>query len=507
MLIIAFKASEAFSMNSSTALNLAAGLFILPFFLFSAIAGQITDKYEKSALIRKAKLAEIIIMAVAAVGLVMQWYPLLLILLFLMGSQSTFFGPAKYAILPQHLEPEQLVGGNALVETGTFVAILAGTIGAGLIMQYDNYLIITACSVLVFSSLGYLCSKKIPLAAANQSQLKISLNPVKTTYELIIKARENRPVYLATIAISWFWFLGAAYLTQFPNFAKEVLGGDSSLVTLLLAVFTVGIAIGSMLCERLSSSHVELGIVPIGALGLTIFGIDLYCTIPAFPEQVLTWQQFLNQAGGFRLLIDLTGMGVFGGIFIVPLYAFVQERSDPEFRARTIAVINIMNALFMVMSAITAMLFLGMMDQSIPDFFLIISIINLIVCICIFSRVDEFSIRFIVWMLSHTLYRVKHKNLHSIPRQGAAVLVCNHVSYVDALIIAGASPRPIRFVMDHEIFSNRFFAWFFKSVKAIPIAAAHKNRSVYDQAFDSISEALNNQELVCIFPEGKLTHR
>lgn len=505
MLIIAFKAAEALAMDTSAVLNLAAGLFILPFFLFSAIAGQITDKYEKSALIRKIKLFEIIIMCFAALGLMMEWYALLLVLLFIMGTQSTFFGPAKYAILPQHLKPEELVGGNALVEMGTFVAILSGTIGAGIIMQTDDYLLVTAISVVAFSVLGYLSSRGIPLAPANQTNLTISFNPIKTTHALVIKTREQRPIYLAIMAISWFWFLGAAYLTQFPNFAKETLGGDASLVTLLLALFTIGVAFGSMLCEKLSASQVELGIVPIGALGLSLFGIDLYFSIPDATSHVLSWQTFLGRPESYRLLFDLAGLGISGGIFIVPLYAFVQERAEESFRARTIAVINIMNALFMVGSAITGMIFLGLMDLSIPDFFLVISIMNIVVCLYVFLHVDEFAIRFIVWMLSHTMYRVQHKNLENIPAKGAAVLACNHVSYVDALIIAGACHRPIRFVMDYQIFRNPFLGWFFRAVKAIPIAPAHKDKEIYDKAFDAISEALNNGELVCIFPEGKLT--
>lgn len=505
MLIIAFKASSALGMNSDTILNLAAGLFILPFFLFSAIAGQITDKYEKSALIRKIKFAEIIIMSIAAVGFIMEWYSLLLVLLFVMGTQSAFFGPAKYAIVPQHLKSEELVGGNALIGMGTFVAILLGTIGAGLIMQLDNFLFVTACSVIVFSFLGYISSRSIPIAPSGQPDIQVSFNPIKTTHALIIEARKHRPIYLAIAAISWFWFLGAAYLTQFPNFSKEVLNGDASLVTLLLAVFTIGIALGSMMCEKLSSSHVELGIVPIGALGLSLFGIDLYASIPVKLDESYTWLTFLNADNAYRVLIDLIGIGISGGVFIVPLYAYVQERADPGFRARTIAVINIMNAMFMVGSAITGMILLGVLGLDIPEFFLVLSIINLVVCLYIFVQVDEFAIRFCVWMLSHTMYRVSHKNLDNIPQKGPAVIVCNHVSYVDALLLAGACRRPMRFVMDHNIFKNKFLGWFFRTVKAIPIAPAHQDQTVYDQAFESISDALRNDELVCIFPEGKLT--
>jgi len=505
MLMLTYNVSESLGMNTLLVLNLAAVLFILPFLLFSSIAGQITDKYEKSSLIRKIKLIEIVIMLAAAVGLIFEQYYLLLFLLFLMGAQSSFFGPAKYAILPQHLKPEELVGGNALVQMGTFVSILLATIGAGIIMQFDANLIITATMVVGLAILGYLTSRSIPYGAPSDSQLKISFNPISTSFALISKTRETRSIFLAIMAISWFWFLGASYLTQFPSFSKDVLHGDASLVTLLLAVFSIGIGFGSMLCEKLSGQHVELGIVPLGALGMTLFGIDLYFAVPDRPDTAISWLMFLNEAANWRLLIDLAGIGISGGIFIVPLNAFVQFRSEEKYRARTIAVINIMNAVFLVASGLIGMLFLGILDLTIVDFFLVLAIMNLVVSAYIFYQINEFVARFIVWVLSHTIYRVNVKDLYNIPKTGPAVLVCNHVSYVDALLIAGTCPRPIRFVMDHNIFKSPFMGWFFRIVNAIPIAPIHQNELTYHQAFDSVSSALKNDELVCIFPEGKLT--
>jgi len=505
MLMITYSASESLGMNTLLVLNFAAVLFILPFLLFSSIAGQISDKYEKSSLIRRIKLLEVVIMLGAAIGLIFEQYYLLLFLLFLMGTQSSFFGPAKYAILPQHLKPEELVGGNALVQTGTFISILLATIAAGIIMQFDANIIITATMVVGLAILGYLTSRSIPYAEPSDSQLKISFNPVSTTIALISKTRETRSIFLAIMAISWFWFLGASYLTQFPSFSKDVLHGDTSLVTLLLAVFSIGIGFGSMMCEKLSGEHVELGIVPLGALGMTLFGIDLYLAVPERPDTAISWLMFLNESANWRLLIDLAGIGISGGIFIVPLNAYVQFRSEEKYRARTIAVINIMNAVFLVASGLLGMLFLGILDLTIVDFFLVLAIMNLVVSAYIFYQINEFVARFIVWVLSHTIYRVNVKDLHHIPKKGPAVLVCNHVSYVDALLIAGTCPRPIRFVMDHNIFKNPFMGWFFRIVNAIPIAPIHQNEKTYHQAFDSISLALRNDELVCIFPEGKLT--
>ncbi|TNC81891.1 MAG: MFS transporter [Oleiphilus sp.] len=505
MLLIAYSAISQLEMDINVVLNLAAGLFILPFFLFSGIAGQITDISEKSRLMRRIKLAEILIMLLAAAGFLLQQYFYLLGILFLMGTQSTFFGPAKYAILPQHLKDTELVGGNAIVEMGTFVAILLGTIGAGLIMQFDARITIVSVTVIGLSILGYLASRSIPLAPAGSDAIKISFNPLSSSIELVKTVRKNRAIYLAIMAISWFWFLGAAYLTQFPNFSIASLNGDASLVTLLLALFTVGIGLGSMMCESLSRSCIELGIVPVGALGLSVFGIDLYFAVPSMPAEQISWSQFLSDSGNWRLLFDLTAVGLFGGIFIVPLYAYVQARSEESYRARTIAVINIMNALFMVGSAIAGIIFLGVLELSIPDFFLVLAIMNLVVCAYVFYQVDEFALRFVIWLLTHMMYRVRSYQLNHIPEQGAAVIVCNHVSYVDALLIAGASPRPVRFVMDHQIFKSRFLGWFFRLAKAIPIAPEFKDKQVFTRAFDSISEALDSEELVCIFPEGKLT--
>lgn len=505
MLIMSYGAAEAMGVNSDVVLNLAAVLFILPFLLFSALAGQIADKYEKSALIRKIKLLEIIIMLSGAAALLTENYIVLLILLFLMGTQSAFFGPCKYAILPQHLNRHELVGGNALVEMGTFVSILLATIGAGIILQFDNYLTIASVLVVLLACLGYVSSYFIPQASAIDSKLKLDFNIFKSSLNLVSYARKNRGIYLAILAISWFWFLGATYLTQFPNFSKQTLNGDPSLVTLLLAIFTLGIGCGSLLCEKLSRKQVELGIVPIGALGMTLFGIDLYLSIPTDLLTLESWSTFTSKSANWRLLIDLAGIGIFGGIFIVPLYAYIQLRVEEEYRARIIGVINIINALFLVSSGLVAMIFLGLFKLSIVELFLVISIMNIVVSLYIFYQVDEFAIRFIVWILTNIIYRVKEHGRDNIPEEGAAVLVSNHVSFVDALLIASTSPRPIRFVMDHNIFKNPMLGWFFKMVKAIPIAPEKVCKKTYDDAFNTVSQVLKEGHLVCIFPEGKLT--
>ncbi len=504
LLLITYTAGGLAGMSIDVVVNFAALLFILPFFLFSGIAGQMADKYEKSRFIRWVKFIEILIMSVAAIGLWQGWYELLLLVLFLMGTQSTFFGPVKYAILPQVLERDELVGGNALVEMGTFVAILLGTLSAGILMGYDQPHQLAAFGVLAMAVAGFLAACQIPKVGTTHSDVKIRLNPFRETWHLMSVARQKHSVLLSIMAISWFWFLGAAYLTQFPNFAQTDLMGDETVVTLLLAIFTIGIALGSMACERLSGHRVELGIVPIGSLGLTLFSVDLYLSMPANPEPT-TWLSLLNDATYRRIAIDLLGIGVFGGLFIVPLYAFIQQETPEDRRAQVIAALNVFNALFMVVSAIMGVIMLGIIGLSIPEFFLVLAIMNLVVAGFVYQQVPEFVLRFIVWVLSHTIYRVKHQGLRNIPDEGPVLLVCNHVSFMDALVIAGAVRRPIRFVMDHQIFKTPIMGGIFRMAKAIPIGPKAKVPEIYNSAFERIDEELSTGNVVCIFPEGRLT--
>lgn len=504
LLLVTYTAGGLMGLSIDVVVNFAAMLFILPFFLFSGIAGQVADKYEKSMLIRWVKLAEVGIMLLAAVGLWLGWYEVLLLLLFLMGVQSTFFGPVKYAILPQVLKDDELVGGNALVEMGTFVAILVGTLTAGVLMGSEHPQKLAALGVLALAVIGYLTARQVPVTAAANPGLKVSLQPLKETWHLMRLASENYSVLLSILAISWFWFLGAAYLTQFPNFAQTDLMGDETVVTLLLAIFTIGIALGSVACERLSGHRIELGIVPIGSLGLSLFGLDLYFSMPADPVAT-DWWLILTDGDYRRVAIDLLGVGFFGGLFIVPLYAFVQRETPADVRARVIAALNVFNALFMVVSAIMGILMLGMIGLSIPEFFLVLSLMNLVVAGFVYQQMPEFALRFIIWMLSHTIYRVRHQGLHHIPEEGPVLLVCNHVSYMDALVIGGAVRRPVRFVMDYRIFRTPILGSFFRLAKTIPIGPKNRVPDIYEAAFERIEEELDAGHVVCIFPEGKLT--
>ena len=505
-IIIAFQAADISADQANTLINLAAGLFILPFFLFSASAGQLADKYEKSALVRRIKLLEIAIMLCAAIAFYLESIPALFVLLFFMGAQSSFFGPVKYGILPQHLKEKELTGGNGLVEMGTFVSILFGNIVGEKLIGIDNFGIYIISAVLVaVAVLGYFASTQIPAAPATDPELKINWNLFSETGRMMKFAKQNSAVFNSILGISWFWFLGATYLAQLPNFTKLNLGADPSVFTLLLATFSVGIATGSLLCERLSGRRIEPGLVPIGAFGLTVFGADLvFAHAHSGAPQLIDALTFAQTWPGMHVLIDILLIGLSGGFFIVPLYALIQQRSEASHRSRIIASNNILNALFMVVSAVTAITLLGM-GLSIPDLFLVVAVMNVVVAVYIFTLVPEFIMRFLVWLLVHSLYRVDKHGLEKIPEQGGAILVCNHVSFVDALILAGCIRRPVRFVMYYKIFQIPVLSFIFKTAKAVPIAGKQENPKMLEDAYGKIAAALEDGELVCIFPEGKIT--
>ena len=488
--------------------NLCALLFIIPFFLFSALAGQFGEKYPKDQLIRLIKLGEIAIMVVGAIGFAFDHLTLMLVALFAMGTHSALFGPVKYSILPQTLRDDELVGGNGLVEMGTFLSILAGTIGAGIMLSSQHYTVIVSGVIVSVAVLGYLASRAIPRVAADTPELRLNWNIFSETWATLRLGLNQTPaVSRSVVGNSWFWFVGAIYLTQIPAYAKEWLYGDETVVTLILTVFSVGIAVGSMLCEKLSGRKVEIGLVPFGSFGLTVFGLLLWWHSGHMPQNIQAndWLGVLGFSQAWWVLLDILGLGVFGGFYIVPLYALIQSRTAENERARVIAANNILNALFMVVSAVVTILLLSLAKLTIPELFLVVSLMNIAVNTYIFKIVPEFTMRFMIWLLSHSMYRVKHKNLEAIPDEGAALLVCNHVSFVDALLIGGAVRRPIRFVMYYKIYNLPVLNFIFRTAGAIPIAGRAEDEAIYERAFIKIAQYLNDGELVCIFPEGKLT--
>ena len=480
-------------------------LFILPFLLFSATSGQLTDKFEKTRVIRFVKNLEVVIMLMAAAGFMSSnvdvQVPLLLACTFLMGLHSTIFGPVKFAYLPQALNERELTGGNGMVEMGTFVAILLGNIVGGLIIaipQVGPDYVAMACVALALA--GRVVAQFIPLAPATDPDLKINWNPFTETWRNLKLANQNIVVFRSMLGISWMWFFGATFLSQFPSFAKEVMRGNEQVASLLLVVFSIGIATGSLLCEVLSKRHVEIGLVPLGAIGMSVFAIDLYFAsrgLQASP--IMSLSTFIAQPAHWHVMADLALLSLFAGLYSVPMYALIQLRSQPTHRARIIAANNILNALFMIVSAILAGALLKA-EFTIPQIFLFVGLANGVVAFYIFMLVPEYLLRFIAFMISTCMYRFKVTGDHNLPTQGAAVLTCNHVSFIDPVLLMAASPRPIYFVMDHRIFKMPVLGWFFKLLKAIPIAPRAEDPVMYEAAFEAAAKVLRNGDLLAIFP-------
>jgi 1-acyl-sn-glycerol-3-phosphate acyltransferase len=483
-------------------------LFIAPFMLFSATSGQLADKLEKSWFIRRVKEAEIVVMLVGGAGLLLHAAWLVYFAVFLLGLQATVFGPVKFSYLPQHLDTHELTGGNGLVEMGTFVAILLGTIGGGVLISEfgDAGAAAVAAVSLALALGGRFAAHFIPHSPPADPGLRLNLNPFTETWANLKLAHRDAAVFNSIIGISWLWFFGSIFLTSFTPYARENLGAAESVVTFLLAVFSIGIGAGSLACERLSRRRVEIGLVPLGSIGMTVFAVDLYFASAAFtPMAGGGIGAFLAQPGAWRILIDLALLAFSAGLYSVPLYALIQSRAEKARVARIVAANNILNAVFMVAAALIAGALLAA-GLSIPQLFLVTALMNAAVALYIYRLVPEFLLRFLAWILVHTLYRVRSTGTDTIPADGPAVLACNHVSFVDAVVIMGESPRPLRFVMDHRIFKIPLMNWFFKSAKAIAIAPAREDPAMLARANERIDAALREGDLVCIFPEGKITY-
>ena len=481
-------------------------LFILPFLLFSATSGQLTDKYDKTRMIRLVKNLEIAIMLVAAGGFIAGNVPVLLLCTFLMGVHSTLFGPVKFAYMPQVLTERELTGGNGMVEMGTFVAILLGNVAGGLLVAIPGMghtTVALACVLLAL--MGRAVAQFIPPVPATDPHLTINWNPFTETWRNLQLAHENIVVFRSLLGISWMWFFGAVFLSQFPSFAKEVLHGNEQVASLLLVVFSIGIGTGSLLCEVLSRRHVEIGLVPLGAIGMSVFAIDLYFAARGLPaSDVMGLAAFVAQPAHWRVMADLALLSLFAGLYSVPMYALIQMRSQPTHRARIIAANNILNALFMIGSSLIAGALLGA-GFTVPQIFLFTGIANAVVAFYIFMLVPEYLLRFVAWVLSRCIYRFKVQGDENLPVQGAAVLACNHVSFVDAVLLMAASPRPIYFVMDHRIFRVPVLGALFRLAKAIPIAPYKEDAATYEAAFERAAQVLQGGDLLAIFPEGGIT--
>ncbi|NIR32666.1 MAG: acyl-[ACP]--phospholipid O-acyltransferase [Gammaproteobacteria bacterium] len=504
VILITYAFAERAGLNPQILVTLAAGIFILPFFLFSATAGQLADKCDKARLIRVIKAAEIVIMGGAALGFALESVPLLMTVLFLMGAQSAFFGPLKYGILPDQLEEDELIGGNALVETGTFLSILAGTILGGLLVLTEGGLFVVSALVLGVSALGWTASLFVPGTRAAQPALRIDYNFVAETWRIIRHAASRRDIFLSILGIAWFWLVGATFLSQFPNLAKDVVGGNEELVTLFLTTFSVGIAGGSLLCNRLLKGEISATFVPLGALGISLFSLDLFFASraagPAGADPALIGAAaFLSTWAGWRMVIDLLLVAVSGGLYIVPLYAILQSRSEAGHRARNIASNNVMGALFMVVSALgtTAMLALGF---SVSAVILTVAVLNTAVGVYICGLLPGALVRAILRWLLDLFFRIEVRGLENYRKAGEKTLiVANHLSFLDAVLISAFVPERLTFAVNTHIAKRRLIKPF------LALADTYAIDPTNPMATRALIEAVREKRKLVIFPEGRIT--
>lgn len=506
IILIAFQSSYSGTDLSNYIINLAALLFILPFFLFSATAGQIADRFGKAELIRKIKLGEIAIMLFAGAGFYLDSIPLLLFCLFLMGTQSSFFGPIKYSIIPEHLRQRELIGGNALVESGTFMAILLGTmLGGVLVGMAEDARALVSVTVIVLAGFGYLSALQIPSTAPVAPSLRVRWNPAVETVRNVAALRKYGPVFFSILGISWFWFLGATYLTQLPNFTRLALGANAQVVTFFLALLCVGIGVGSLLCERLSNRSIELGLVPVGSIGLTLFGIDIFfATSMQATGELLGLQEFISNPSNWRLCADIFLVGLFGGIYIVPLYAMVQARTRAQERARVIAGNNILNAIAMIGSAVYAITLLGA-GLSIPGLFLTVALLNAAVALFIFTRVPEFLVRLIIWTSMTAVYRIKAVDLENLPQQGPLVVHCHTASLLEMLILSSWLGRPVHLFVAPEYLDSRLSTFLLQAADRLADSPGPQASSRALPVDQQIIQDLDRGSAVGIFASKGLT--
>jgi len=500
---ITYREAEV-SRSTEILVSLAIALFILPYFLFSATAGQLADKYEKSRLIRYVKLWEVLAMILAAVGFALDNVFFQLAVLFFLGLQSTFFGPVKYGILPDHLATDELMGGNALLEAGTFIAILIGTIAGGylIIETHDGPMVVTV-ALLVLAILGWVASLFIPRARRATPDLAINPNILSETFGVIRYANAHRDLRLSIMGISWFWAVGAVYLSQIPNFAKGTLHANAQVENLFLVLFSVGIAVGSIICGRILRGEVTARLAPLSALGMALFTFDLYWSsghaAASSAQELAGVREFLSHSANWRLAGDLFMIAVCGGLFIVPLYAILQARSEPGHRSRVVAANNILNALYIVLAgAASALLLLA--GLSVLQVLLVVGAVNTIAAIAAILLVPGAVLKAVVAALFRLVYRVEVRGVENVAKAGERmVYVANHLSFLDGAILAAFLPGRPAFA----VAANRVATWWLKPflslVDAVPIDP------LAPLATKTLIRVAEQGRPVVIFPEGRLT--
>ncbi|MBQ3666709.1 MAG: acyl-[Elusimicrobiaceae bacterium] len=496
---ITYKVTTMSPDHKSVIVSLAVALFMLPFFLFSALAGELADKFRKDILIKATKVLEVIIVLLAAVGFLTTNVPMLLGVLFLMGTQSSFFGPVKYSILPDILKENQLIAGNGIIEAGTYAAILQGTIFGGIIIAANEFLL--PGIMLAVAIVGVGSSLLIPAQKPANAALKVDTNFLRSTWKNMKFAKQNHDIFLCILGISWFWLLGTALVAQMPSLAHDILNGTPGLFTFLLTLFSCGIGVGSLLCQFLVKGEITSKYVPISALVMTLFLADLACATSGYVTSAtaVDYKAFLLTFAGKRITLDLLGFAVCGGLYIVPLNAMLQALAGEDVRSRVIATNNIINALFMVMGSGFCALLLAM-HFTIPTVFSVIAFANALAAVYICGLLPHHIVRMILTRVLNFVYGVKVNGLeHWKNLKGNVLIIANHTSFLDAALLWVYLPDNLYFAIDTYVSQKWWVRPFLHLVKYFPIDPTNP------MAVKSIIEEVKSGKRVVIFPEGRIT--
>ncbi len=501
IILITYRVGQAASLSASQLISLAAGIFILPFFLFSATAGQLADKYEKAKLIGIIKFFEIMVMLLATFGFFYQSLSILLSALFLIGIQASFFGPLKYAILPEQIDNHQLVSANGLIEAGTFIGILLGSLTGGLLVLAPGGSYIISFIIVGIAITGFISSLYIPKSEVQTHQVTLSINGFAETLSLIRYTKKYPNLYITILGISWFWLLGSVFMSLFPIITKDLIGANETVSTLFIAIFSVGIALGSLLCNRVVQGKNQITYIPLGALGMTVFILDLYFALPSLSvpkDSLIGLGSFWGSLNNIHIAIDLLMVAVFGGLYTVPLYTLLQQKSESSHRARVIASNNIYNALFMVVGAIFTMLLLKLFQVN--TLFLILGLSSAFVTVYICKLLPDHLIKALfIWILK-AIYKVKVEGLENFENAGKRlVIVANHTSYLDGLLLASFLPEKLNYAVDSYTAEKWWVKLFLKMVNFFPLNPTNP------MAIKSLIDFVKKDNKCVIFPEGRLT--
>ncbi len=503
LILIAFEISEN---ATQTALlnNLALILFLLPMILLSPIAGQLVERSDKSTMMRKNKIAEVVICTLATLAFAMHSSIFMLFVLFLLGAQSAMFGPNKYTFLSQILPHKQILAGNALIATGTFIAIGTGALIGGFFATLDNIWFVAGPVMILTAAIGYRATLDFPSVDRGSPDLQLDTHLFRQTMKGVELARSDRSIWVAILGLSWFWAFSSAVLTQLPSYTRFVLGGDARIAAVLISIYILGLGLGAFLSTRTKDRHTESGLIPLALMGLIVSGFILAIDPPA-ETQIQSLREIFDHWSGQQAGWGLLLFGISSGLYLVPQYALIQQRTHLGSRARVVALTNLINALFMVLASVLGLLLLVVLHWSIKSYFLLYCLLSLAVLGRQFKEFGHEFWRLISFALSRAMYRIQMEGLDNIPASGPAVLVCNHLSYVDSIILFGTIRRRTRFIMEDIYYRIPVLNIAFKGARTIPISSPLKSRTTFLKAEQEAVKALQKGELVFIFPEGQLS--